>query len=211
MVVYVYGSSAGSRPALVRRTAPPRQVPSRVIHPERKPSPWTSIQAHELSNIAAIGQLLENAGHDYWLFGGWAVDFHVGCVTRPHGDVDLAVWSRDAEAIAALLVAHGWEHAPDPDEDGGTGYQRDGIRVELTFVVEGDEGEVLIALSGGTTTWSQRGFGTEVRTLGGATARVIPLDVLRDGKSRPRDDPHQAKRDRADYDALTSLLPDRLR
>jgi Aminoglycoside-2''-adenylyltransferase len=166
--------------------------------------------ARQLSSIAAIGQLLESAGYDYWLFGGWAVDFHLRCVTRPHGDVDLAVWSRDAEAIGRLLVGHGWEHAPDADEDGGTGYQRDGIRVELTFIVAGNDGEVLIAFSGGTATWSHRRFGAEVRTLGGVTARVIPLDVLRDGKSRPRADPGHAERDRADYDALLSLPPDRV-
>jgi Aminoglycoside-2''-adenylyltransferase len=166
--------------------------------------------ARQLSSIAAIGELLGNAGYDYWLFGGWAVDFHLGCVTRPHGDVDLAVWSRDAEAIGGLLVGQGWEHAPDADEDGGTGYQRDGIRVELTFIVAGDDGEVLIAFSRGTATWSHRRFGAEVRTLGGVTARVIPLDVLREGKSRPRADPGQAERDRADYDALLSLPPGRV-
>jgi hypothetical protein len=27
----------------------------------------------------------------YWLFGGWAVDFHAGRVTRDHADIDLAV------------------------------------------------------------------------------------------------------------------------
>ena len=45
----------------------------------------------QLLSIAAIGDALESAGLDYWLFGGWAVDFHVGRVTRPHGDIDLAV------------------------------------------------------------------------------------------------------------------------
>lgn len=179
--------------------------PVRSAYPRR-----VEADARQLSSIAAIGQVLGSAGFDYWLFGGWAVDFHLGCMTRPHGDVDLAVWSRDAEAIGGLLADHGWEHAPAVDEDGGTGYQRDGIRVELTFIVAGNEGEVLIALSDGTATWSQRRFGAEVRTLGGVTARVIPLDVLRDGKSRPRADPGQAERDRADYDALLSLPPDRV-
>src|SRR5436305_1752421 len=123
--------------------------------------------------------MLDNAGLDYWLFGGWAVDFHVARVTRPHGDIDLAVWLRQASEIGALLVARGWKHSPAADEDGGTGYERDGVRVELTFLEEGDDGEVLIAFRGGTAMWSSRPFGSEVRELAGSKARVVPLDVLR--------------------------------
>ena len=76
----------------------------------------------QLAALAEIGELLDEAGLDYWLFGGWAVDFHLGAVTREHDDVDFAVWLHDAEAIASLLETHAWRHNPYPDEDGGTGY-----------------------------------------------------------------------------------------
>lgn len=52
---------------------------------------------------------------------------------RPHHvDIDLAVWRDDAEAIRSLLGATGWQRSPDADEDDGTGYERHGVRVELT-------------------------------------------------------------------------------
>ena len=82
----------------------------------------------QLAALAEVTDLLDDGGLDHWVFGGWAVDLHVGAVTRDHEDVDLAVWLDDAPAITALLTATGWTHAPLPDEDGGTGYQRDPLR-----------------------------------------------------------------------------------
>jgi Aminoglycoside-2''-adenylyltransferase len=159
----------------------------------------------QLAQIAAIGQLLDAAGFDHWLFGGWAVDFYVGAVTRSHGDIDFAVWLRDAPSIAALLEAEGWRHAPNEDEDGGTGYVRNEIRVELTFLIEGDRGEVLIAFRAGPAVWSSHTLGSQTLALAGVRCRVIPLAVLRAGKSVPRDDVAEAELDRADFEALSKL------
>jgi hypothetical protein len=57
--------------------------------------------------------------------------------------VDIAVWLQEHERIAELLAADGWKHAPEEDEDGGTGYERGGVRLELTFLVRDDEGHVV--------------------------------------------------------------------
>ena len=84
----------------------------------------------QLAALAAVDALFESAGLAYWLFGGWAVDFHAGSTTRPHSDVDIAVWLEDLPQIAALLEEDGWHHAPEPDEDGGTGYERAGVRLD---------------------------------------------------------------------------------
>jgi hypothetical protein len=161
----------------------------------------------QLAALVEIGACLGRGGLDYWLFGGWAVDFHVGAVTRPHSDVDLAVWMHEVEAIHFSLVGIEWQHTPAADEDGGTGYERDGVRVELTYLVSGDAGEVFIALRDQNVLWSERPLGNEVLGLHGARARVIPLELLRRGKSRPREDSGEAEIDRADFDALSRLAP----
>jgi hypothetical protein len=133
------------------------------------------------------------------------VDFYVGAVTREHGDIDLAVWSQDAAAIGSLLEQAEWRHEPDPGEDGGTGYARMGVRVELTWLVRDEAGRILIPLRDQNVVWSEEPLGTEVRELQHVRARVIPLSVLRAGKSSPRDDPDEAARDRADFDALSRV------
>jgi hypothetical protein len=42
----------------------------------------------------------------WWVAGGWALDLYLGRVTRPHGDVDLAVLRRDQAALQRHLA--GW-------------------------------------------------------------------------------------------------------
>ena len=159
----------------------------------------------QLRALRDVAELLERNGFDYWLFGGWAVDFYVGAITRPHGDVDFAMWHDDAVAAAALLEAHGWRHAPEPDEDGGTGYERGPVRVELTYLEQDDRGRVVIPLRDRDAVWSEEPLGDDARELFGVRCRVAALSLLKAGKSSPRDDPDDAAKDRADYAALSAL------
>jgi hypothetical protein len=161
----------------------------------------------QIAALAEVASLLDSGGFDHWLFGGWAVDFYVGAVTRRHDDIDLAVWADDAEAIHSALGANGWEHRPAADEDGGTGYARDGVRVELTYLARSESGQVFVVLRDRNVLWTEWPLGDGVLGLHGAHIRVIPLELLKDGKSRPREDPSEATADRADFDALSRLVP----
>jgi hypothetical protein len=157
----------------------------------------------QLRALADVGEALDRRGFDYWLFGGWAVDFHVGTVTREHEDVDLAVWLDDAEAVGSLLLAHAWEHRPHPGEDCGTGYERGHVRVELTYLAADNTGRVFIPLRDQKVLWSQEPLGDEMRELFGVRARVIPLALLKAGKGSSRDDRDEATKDRADFEVLS--------
>jgi hypothetical protein len=169
-------------------------------------APETRGAARQLSALARVDRLLRDAEIDYWLFGGWAVDFYVGAVTREHDDVDIAVWLDDLLRIAELLVADGWRHAPEPEEDGGTGYERDGVRLELTFLGRDEDGNVFISLRNRRAPWPADAEG-DVRELGGVKARLMSLSALTRGKSTPRDDPDDAAKDRADYEQLLRVRP----
>ena len=117
--------------------------------------------------------------------------------------MDFAVWLPDAPRVAALLVRDGWQHAPDPDEDGGTGYERDGVRIELTYLARRN-GRIVVPLRDGEAPWPNGAFGRDERTLHGVTTRLIALDALREGKSSLRDDPDDAAKDAADVQALSA-------
>ena len=159
----------------------------------------------QLSALAEATTALEGASIPYWLFGGWAVDFYAGAITRAHDDVDLAVRLADLGRIARLLEAGGWRHAPDPDEDGGTGYEREGERLELTFLVEATAGRVVTPLKARDAEWPDGAFGDAVGELHGVRAHLVSLAALAEGKSQPREDLADAAKDRADSETLSNL------
>jgi Aminoglycoside-2''-adenylyltransferase len=160
-------------------------------------------EAEQLAALARIHELLEERGIDYWLFGGWAVDFHAGSVTRPHDDLDLAVWLKDHERIAELLGADGWKHAPEPGEDGYTGYERGAVRLELAFLARDETGQMYTPVQKGRGTWPDGAFENDVAELLGVRARVMSVRALRADKSESHDDPAVAAKDRADLAALS--------
>jgi hypothetical protein len=119
------------------------------------------------------------------------VDFYAGGVTREHDDVDIAVSLEDHARIAELLGNEGWVHAPEPDEDGGTGYERAGVRLELTFFE--------------CVPWPPEALGCDVGELDGVRASLISLVALKRGKSSPRGEPEEASKDLADAIVLAGL------
>jgi hypothetical protein len=161
--------------------------------------------ATQLQTIGWLQALFAEQSIDYWLFGGWAVDFHVGRVTRDHADIDIAVWRADLERIRVLLEAQGWVHAPEPDEEGYTGYERRGTRLELAFLAYDEAGTVYTPLADGRGDWPVGSFGDTRAEVNDVRARVVGLESLIEDKSGPRHDPAVLAKDRADVALLTSL------
>jgi hypothetical protein len=161
------------------------------------------LSSRQLSALALVAERLDEAGIEYWLFGGWAVDFYAGAVTRPHDDVDIGVWLEDAERVAELLVTAGWDHAPEDDEEGGTGYERGGVRVELTFLARDGAERVVTPMRHGSAIWPDGTFRGDVRELHGVQARLIALPALVQGKASAREDPEEAAKDGADFETLS--------
>jgi hypothetical protein len=160
----------------------------------------------QLAALAELHHLFQSHDLTYWLFGGWAVDFHAGRVTRAHGDLDLAVWNDDRTRLAALLQRHGWMHSPREAEDGYTRYERGVVGLEVAFLARDDQGLVYTPLRDGRSEWPNETFGDDVVELMGVQARVIGLRALVADKSVIRQDPETAAKDRADLLNLTGRM-----
>jgi hypothetical protein len=171
---------------------------------QRQNEVMEELALQQLSALARVSDQLEEAGIEYWLFGGWAVDFYAGSFTRAHDDLDMAVWLGDLPRIAGLLQDDGWRHAPFDDEDGGTGYERGVVRLELTYLVRAGGG-IFTPLRDGQAAWSEEALANDVGELRGVRSRLIGLAPLMRGKASPRDDPEEAAKDRADFRQLSRL------
>lgn len=135
------------------------------------------------------------------------MDFHAGTITRPHGDLDIAIWVDDFERVAALLDRGGWVHAPDGAEPGSTAFDRGAVRLELAFLQrDAAHGEPYTPIGDGRrAAWATGAFGQDVRTLEGVRARVIALAALLEEKTGSRDDPVAEAKDREDRATLERI------
>jgi hypothetical protein len=123
-------------------------------------------------------------------------------VTRPHGDIDIAIWLEDRERLATLLLDCAWVHRPEQGEDGYTCYERNGLRLEVAFLARDRSGQVYTPLRHGRGEWPVDSFGDEVAQLCGVHARVIGRESLISDKSIIRSDAITAAKDRADVASL---------
>ena len=62
----------------------------------------------QLALLRELNRLLDGAHVRFWLRGGWALDFHVGEITRDHGDIDLVARFRQRSRIRKLLEENGY-------------------------------------------------------------------------------------------------------
>ena len=172
--------------------------------------PSHSDEGTQLRLIGEFVDLLNDAEIAFWLSGGWAIDFHVGGVTRPHSDIDFIVNLDDRSRLRRLLeqerLVATWV-----DKAGGVEwFESDGMRIEVSYITKSNEGR-LVTPGYESWPWPDDSFPDEYVTLEGVTVRAVSVAGLLDMKSgweknldeKPR--PH----DLADIELLETLLGNR--
>jgi hypothetical protein len=134
-----------------------------------------------------------------------AVDLWVGRLTRPHEDVDVLASRRDEGTVHKVLQAAGWIHTPAREDVVGTNYTRDGYELQLTFVVPGDEGGVVVPLPEQPMVLSTGPLAYARRTIDDLSVRVLTLEMMLAIKGTPRPDESGGSKDRADLAVLRSV------
>jgi hypothetical protein len=99
----------------------------------------------QLDIIRELSEVLDAHDIEFWLLGGWALDFLIGELTRRHDDVDVFVWDRDWERIHDLLLGRGYrfeEEAAGPYDHESVHYTKNEQWLELVRVIERPDGEL---------------------------------------------------------------------
>ena len=60
------------------------------------------------SSLVELLHLIEAAGINVWLDGGWGVDALLGTQIRPHRDVDLILQVADVPTLESILLSRGY-------------------------------------------------------------------------------------------------------
>ena len=121
----------------------------------------------QLDVIATTTTDFVRAGIVHWLIGGWAVDFHLGRVSRNHSDVDVALWVTDRELATRVLTRRGLRLDHSRSSDGVELFVEPVEHVKVTYIGLAADGSVVTP---GFEHWpyQPRSFGEEDRTLRGA-------------------------------------------
>ena len=161
--------------------------------------------ARGLAALGSAAGALDAAEVEHWFFGGWAVDLWVGRVTRAHDDIDVLVWRRDEQRVDDALSADGWSHRPTPEDLVGTSYLRDDQELQLTYVVPGEQGGVVVPVPEQPIVLSAGALPFARRDVEDVSARVLTLEMMLAIKESPRPDEAGGAKDRADLEALREV------
>jgi hypothetical protein len=142
-------------------------------------------EQRQLALIDEFVRLANDAGVEYWLRGGWALDFLLGRVTRPHGDIDFFMWAKDAPAFARVLERRGFEEVPGPPREQQRNFVKDAEEFHVGLLRREPSGEVVVA--GGPhegAAWPDRMLGDHVGRIGDVTCRIVSPESQLEIKER---------------------------
>lgn len=164
------------------------------------PSAANQTSERQLRLIGEIAELLGGANVGFWLSGGWAVDFHAGRITRPHSDIDIIADLEDRPGLERLLEGAGL--AAVGQRPGMAWFERDGLRLEVTFISRSGDGWVTPGYE--DWPWSPGSFPATAVSFSGVSVRAVSVAGLLDmkrGFSERLGRPHRSY-DSADIEVL---------
>ncbi|MBD2868900.1 nucleotidyl transferase AbiEii/AbiGii toxin family protein [Paenibacillus arenilitoris] len=137
----------------------------------------TESQLKVLGEISTICSLLRQ---NFWLRGGWAIDFLLGKVTRPHEDIDFVTWIQHREQLEQAFEEAGYERTPIKDQfrDRQSDFCKDNVEVTIGYITRANDGSLIM---NGLPVWVWRADSLLPQSymLNGISARVLnPRQLL---------------------------------
>jgi hypothetical protein len=161
----------------------------------------------QLRLIQEVTELLRAADVPHWLFGGWAVDFLAGRVTRAHRDIEFVIWTRDQVAVAQLLAEHGFQAGQQSIEM--SIYFNYEQLLEFYSIEPDSSGHIITPGKWANWPWMEGSFDTPPAQLAGITCPVTSVhNLLATKQDYAHFVPRSPLRDKdmADIEVLRGLL-----
>ena len=94
----------------------------------------------QIALIHEIADILASVNIRWWLFGGWAMDTHLGRITRTHHDVEFWVHRSDAARVRNSLGSHAFEALDTQPDEESIEFERGSVRFSSAFFTIGPDG-----------------------------------------------------------------------
>jgi hypothetical protein len=166
------------------------------------------LDANTSAQLRIIGELraiLDSAGIAWWLFGGWAMDFHAGAVTRDHADIELFVWARDREAVRERLAGAGFAAPQGLHPEEGQPYLKDGQEIGTWYLQRDADRRVHVSGRFADWRWPEEWFDGPRGSIGELDAPVMSVEGLLEMKTGFASHPHGAPRRPKDDEDIARL------
>ncbi|RDU37207.1 hypothetical protein DRW41_11040 [Neobacillus piezotolerans] len=133
-----------------------------------------------LKILAEISGISEAIGIEFWLRGGWAIDFLLGKITRPHDDIDLVTWIKNRQRLEDELVKAGYEKTFVKEEfrDRQSDFRKENVEISFCYLSRSEDGNLIM---NGLPEWIWRPDSLLPQTfiLNGISAHVLnPKQLL---------------------------------
>ncbi len=100
----------------------------------------------QLQLLKEIDTLFSENQIDYWLFGGWSIDFYYGKQRREHKDLDVMVWESDKNRVEILLRNNKFINTiPIRNRHGeyNAKFAKDEVQVDIIFLRHNNKDQVV--------------------------------------------------------------------
>jgi hypothetical protein len=167
-----------------------------------------SRERRQLELIHEFASLAGEAGVEWWLRGGWALDFLLGRVTRAHEDIDVFIWAADAPRLLPRLKDKGYEEIGGPPPEQQRNLVKDGEEFHVTLIEENELGVVTAGGRWANLPWTKGMLDGPIGQIGDIRCRVIsPEAQLWAKEEAPHALAHAPRdRDHADIALLRQAL-----
>jgi hypothetical protein len=134
----------------------------------------------QLNIIKEMNEIFKKFNGHFWLRGGWAIDFLLGEVTRPHKDLDLVTWVYHRDTLERELIKFGYRKLPVSDRQ--TDFIKDEVDIQFLYLNQSIDGAITL---NGLPEWEWRidALQNKEFTLDGVSAYVLSPSQLLEEKN----------------------------
>ncbi|NOU67824.1 hypothetical protein GC096_27745 [Paenibacillus sp. LMG 31461] len=134
----------------------------------------------QLNMIKEMNAIFAKFNGHFWLRGGWAIDFILGEVTRPHEDLDLVTWVHHRDILERELIELGYKRIPVSDRQ--TDFVKAKIDIQFLYLNRALDGAIT---PNGLPEWEWRIDALQKKefTLHGISAYVLSPSQLLEEKN----------------------------